>query len=150
MRADYDAAVNSNPMLATVLRFDPLDTDGDGIVTPEELSRGNGQRLQAILKAVNERNDEFLEALLHLSCAYLVGDWNGDPTCVTLLKLDIPIAIFHGELDGTASIEGVREAEKAFRAAGKTNLVVHAYPGHDHPAPFRDAFDFVARLVGSR
>jgi IS30 family transposase len=45
--------------------------------------------------------------------------------------LDIPIAIFHGKLDGTVSIKGVREAEKAFRAAGKTHRMVRAYPDHD-------------------
>jgi hypothetical protein len=163
-RAEYDAAVKDNPMLATILPFGSLDTDRDGTVTREELSRINRPRLDAILKAVEKRNDDFLwQYLLNLSSAYLLEDWDGDPTYVTLLKLDIPIAIFHGELDGTASIEGVREAEQAFRAAGKTNLVVRAYPDADHdlnwtieaasrggPAPFQEAFDFVARLVGPR
>jgi len=133
-------------------------------MTREELSRVNRLRLDAILKAVDKRNDDFLwHYLLNLSSAYLLEDWNREPTHVTLLKLDIPIAIFHGEMDGTASIEGVREAEKAFRAAGKTNLVVRTYPDHDHdlnwtieatssggPAPFQDAFDFVAKLLGAR
>jgi len=163
-RAEYDAAVKTNPMLARVLNFGSLDADGDGTVTREELSRMNRKRHDAILKAVDKRDDDFLwQYLLNLSSAYLLEDWNGEPTHVTLLKLDIPIAIFHGELDGTASIEGVREAETAFRAAGKTNLVVRAYPDGDHdlnwtieaasrggPAPFQDAFDFVAGLVGSR
>ncbi len=138
---------------------------GRGHYGTEELSHASRPRRDAILKAVDERNDAVLwQAFpgVNLSSAYLLDDWNGPPTHVTLLKLDIPIAIFHGELDGTVSMEGVREAEKAFRAAGKTNLVARAYPGHDHdlnwtieaasrggPAPFQQAFDFVASLVGS-
>jgi len=43
-----------------------------------------------------------------------------------------PINIFHGEVDGTTRVEGVRETEAAFRAAGRTNLTVHIYPGHGH------------------
>jgi pimeloyl-ACP methyl ester carboxylesterase len=162
-RAEYDTAVKDNPLLARILPFDSLDLNADGTVTREELARLNRKNLDAILKAVEERNDEFLwQYLLNLSSAYLLEDWKGDPTYVTLLKLDIPMAIFHGELDGTASIEGVREAETAFRAAGKTNLVVRAYPDADHelnwtieaairgePPPFQEAFDFVAGLVAS-
>jgi alpha-beta hydrolase superfamily lysophospholipase len=80
-----------------------------------------------------------------------------------LLKLNIPIAIFHGELDGTTRVEGVREAEAAFRAAGKSNLAVHIYPDHDHDlnwtletaktgggVPFQAAFGFAAGLVRPR
>ncbi len=163
-RAEYDAAVKKNPVLARILHFDSFDLNADGTVTREELTRAKRPLLDAILKAVDERNDDFLwKYVLNLSSAYLLDDWKGDPTYVTLLKLDIPMAIFHGELDGTCSIEGVREAEKAFRAAGKTNLVVRAYPDADHdlnwtleaasgggPAPFQEAFDFVAGLVGLR
>ena len=80
-----------------------------------------------------------------------------------LMPLEENGAYIIDELDGTTSIEGVREAEKAFRAAGRTNLVVRAYPDADHdlnwtieaasrggPAPFQEAFDFVATLVGSQ
>jgi pimeloyl-ACP methyl ester carboxylesterase len=163
-RAEYDAAVKSNGALARILAFGPLDTNADGTVTSEELSRATRKRLDAILKAVDERNDDFFwQVMLNLSSAYLLDDWDGDPTHVTLLKLDIPVAIIHGEVDGTTSIEGVRGAETAFRAAGRTNLTVRAYPNHDHdlnwtvaaatsggPAPFQDAFDFAARLLQRR
>jgi hypothetical protein len=121
-------------------------------------------RLDAILKAVEEKNDDFLwQSLVNLSSAYLLDGWDGAPTSAYLLKLDIPIAIFHGALDGTTRVEGVRETEAAFRAAGKTNLTVRVYPGYDHdlnwtaesaggrgPAPFQDAFATAAELLRGR
>lgn len=163
-RAEFDTAVKVNGAIAEVVPFDSFDSDGDGTATREELSRLTRQRLDVILKAVDERNDDLIgKMLLNLSSAYLLDDWDGEPTHVALQKLAVPMAIFHGELDGTTSMEGVRETERAFQTAGKTNLVVHAYPGHDHdlnwtieaasrggPAPFHEAFDFVASLVGLR
>ena len=163
-KAEYEAAVKTDPSIAPRLPFEAVDPDKDGIVTAEDMERLVRPRLEALLKAVQDRNDDLIwHALLNLSSAYLQEGWDGDPNHVTLLKLDIPIAIFHGELDGTTRVEGVHETEAAFRAAGKTNLTVHLYPGHDHdlnwtiqtaadggPKPFQDAFAWIASLVRPR
>ena len=86
--------------------------------------------------------------------------WTDSPTSQFLLKLDVPIGIFHGELDGTTRVEGVRETEAAFKAARKSNLTVKTYPGLEHdlgwtvqaatgdgPVPHQDGFAFAAELV---
>jgi len=136
----------------------------DGIVSAAEMARVVRPRLDAILKAVEARNDDFLwQALGNLSAAYLLDGWDGEPTSPMLLKLHVPIGIFHGEVDGTTRVEGVRETEAVFRAAGRTNLTVHIYPGHGHdlnwtpktagtggPLPFQDAFRLAADLVRPR
>ena len=163
-RVEYDAAVAREATLARRLPFAPLDTNGDSTITQEELAGLNRQRLDAILAAVEQRNDDLIwQAVLNLSSAYLLEDWSGEPTSTMLLKLSVPLAIFHGELDGSTSVEGVRETESAFRATGKTNLTVRVYPEHDHDlnwtiesaraggtVPFQDAFAFAAGLVRPR
>ena len=111
--------------------------------------------------AADDRNDDFLwSAVLNLSSAYLLDGWTAGPTRAFLLKLDVPIGIFHGDIDGTTRVEGVHETAAAFKAAGKTNLTVRTYPGLDHdlgwtplsaleagPAPFQDAFAFAVTVV---
>jgi uncharacterized protein len=160
-RAEYDAAVKEDASVATQLPFATFDPDADGLVTAAEVARVIRPRLDAILKAVDDGNDDLIwQLVVNLSAAYLREGWGGEPNHVTLLKLDIPVAIFHGEVDGTTRVEGVRETEAAFRAAGKTNLTVHLYPGHDHdlnwtmqtsanggPKPYQDAFAFAAGLA---
>jgi len=88
-----------------------------------------------------------------------------DPSLATRM----PFATIDTDADGIvnaaemARVEGVRETEGAFRAAGRTNLTVHIYPGHGHdlnwtpkttgnggPVPFQDAFRFAADLVRPR
>ena len=119
-RAEYDAAVKEAASIAKRLPFASIDPDADGVVTAADMARLVRPRLDAILKAVEERNDDFIwQQLLNLSSGYLLDGWDGDPTSAMLLKLNIPVAIFHGEVDGTTRVEGVRETAAAFQAAGK-------------------------------
>ncbi len=164
-RAEYDEALKANASIAQRLPFATFDTDKDGVVSADETARLLRPRLDTILKAVEDRNDDFLwKSLLNLSSAYLQDGWNGESTRAFLLKLSVPIGIFHGELDGTTRVEGVREVEAAVKAAGRTNLTVITYPGLDHdlgwtplgakgdgPPPLQDAFGYVAKIaIGNR
>ena len=117
-KVEYEDALKQNPTIAAKLPFAAVDADKDDVVTEVELTRLVRPRLDAILKAVEDRNDDFLWAsLLNLTSAYLLDGWDGQPTSAFLLKLDLPITIFHGELDGTTRVEGVHETAAAFRAA---------------------------------
>ena len=163
-REEHAAAVARDATLGARLPFSALDLDADDAVTADEMARVVRPRLEAILRAVEARDDDFIwQTLLNLTSAYLREEWDGPPTSAALLKVNVPIAIFHGELDGTTRVEGVRETEAAFRAAAKSNLTVHIYPDHDHdlnwtvesskgsgPVPFQDAFAFVAGLTRPR
>lgn len=160
-RAEYDEAVADQPALAQGLPFAAVDANGDEALTEDELAQLIEPRLDAILKAVEDRDDEFLaKNLLNLSSAYLLDWWTAEPNCSHLLELDIPLAIFHGALDNTCRVEGVRETEEAFRKAGKTNLTVHVYPDADHdldwtwrsasdggPEGYRELFAWIKELL---
>jgi hypothetical protein len=147
--------------IATQLPFRVVDRDSNGVMTPVELAALTRPRLDAIMKAVEQRNDDFLwQGLLNLTSAYLLDGWDAEPTHALLVKLNLPIGIFHGELDGTTRVEGARETEAAFRAAGKSNLTVRVYPGYNHdlgwtpstagnggPPPLQESIRFAADLV---
>jgi hypothetical protein len=110
------------------------------------------------LKAIESGNDGFIwQSMVNLTSAYLRDGWTDPPTSAFLLKLDVPIGIFHGELDGTTRVEGAHETAAAFAAKGKA-LTLKTYPGLEHdlgwtpqagtgPAPFQDAFAFAVELA---
>jgi dienelactone hydrolase len=160
-KSEYDAALKRDATLAVRLPFAQIDQDKNEIATSAELAALVKPRLDAILKAVEERNDDLLwQAVLNLSSAYLLDGWNGPPTQAFLLDLEVPIGIFHGDLDGTTRVEGVHETETAFAARGKRTLTVRTYRGLDHdlgwtpavsggrgPQPFQEAFRFAADVA---
>lgn len=131
-RAAYDSAVAKTPGLDRRLPFEVIDLDKDGRLTPAELASLVKPRLDAINKAVETRDDDFLWAnLLNLTSGYLRDDWDGPPTQEWLRPLAVPIGIFHGELDGTTRVEAVEETRAAL-AATHPGLTIHLYPGQDH------------------
>lgn len=162
-REQYDAALERDPSIAAEIPFNQLDANRDGILTDEDMANFTAFRRFAILNAVDERNDEFLRRMLmELTSAYLLDWWDAPPNHTNLLKLDIPLAIFHATLDNTTRVEGVHETEAAFREAGRTNLTVRIYPDADHdlnldwrnardggPPGYRDAFDLIAEWAAA-
>ncbi|HYK49946.1 MAG TPA: alpha/beta hydrolase [Terriglobales bacterium] len=50
----------------------------------------------------------------------------------TLLDVEVPILLVHGTEDPYAPVEGARGVERAFAAAGKTNLTYREYAGLNH------------------
>jgi len=59
-----------------------------------------------------------------------------EPNKTRLLRLDLPIYIFHGTHDANAPIEGVYDIQERFRVLGKTNLYCHIFEDHNHDLNF--------------
>ena len=53
-----------------------------------------------------------------------------------MLRLNLPIYIFHGTSDANTSVEGVYDIEKRFKSTGKTNLKCQIFENHDHNLNF--------------
>ena len=159
-KKEWDAILKTRPKSKAILAFDSIAGD-DNEMTEDDFEPILKPRIDAILEAVDQGNDELLQkVLLGLSAAYFKSWWNAEHNSENLLKLDVPIAILHGQLDGTCRVEGVSETQAAFAKAGKNNLTVHIYPMLDHnlgwtrkaaatggSKPFRDAFAFAATIL---
>jgi hypothetical protein len=161
-RSEYDSGPEPFRRLALGnARFKAFDKNGDGAITISDMTALNSRMLVALLQAAQDGDDEFLwDNLMHLTSAYLLEEWKRPPNHRTLLRLNVPIGIFHGKYDGTVPVEGVYEAQRAIRDAGLTNLTVHIYARGDHdlrwaeylregepPAAYRDMFDYIERLT---
>lgn len=70
-------------------------------------------------------------------------DWYGNPyrwwsdiidiePLPDFLKLNIPVVLGIGEQDESVPVESARFLASQFKNAGKSNLILHVYPGADH------------------
>ena len=70
-------------------------------------------------------------------------DWYGNPyrwwsdvmdiePLPDFLKLNIPVVVGIGEQDESVPVESARFLASQFKNAGKSNLILHIYPGADH------------------
>ncbi len=140
--------------------FETFDRDKNGVYTVDDLKL----QTQPLLDAIDNENYGLLNLWAKTSAgATTPQDWFKDhfahPTIWSFLeKLDMPIGIFHGALDGSCPIEGVKKMEQRAKQSGKPNIEFHYFPDLDHsldiaayfikdtlPDGHRRIFEFIER-----
>ncbi|HET9830641.1 MAG TPA: prolyl oligopeptidase family serine peptidase [Vicinamibacterales bacterium] len=148
---------------AAKLEFSSLDVNGDGVYTPEDR-----QIVAKSLLAAADAGDAdtvwngFLKVAssLELPDGWLKDHFAHPGIWTFLSQLDMPVGMFHGELDGNTPVVGVRGLERQAMAAGKTKFEFHYFAGEEHSlggldfflkgAPsdgYKELFAFVKRQI---
>ena len=163
-RKEYDEFAKKVPVLTKSMPWAAYDVDKDGVIDAADIEKLMTPRLKKLQASVKDGDEDWVwKNVLRLSPAYLREGWGGKPSPDNLLALDVPIAIFHGEFDGTCRVEAVRVVEAAFAKAKRQGLTCHYYPEADHglewshaaaqgkgPKPFRDACTFVTTVLSKK
>lgn len=118
--------------------FEDTDTDGDGFISVNDFKVQNQTFFAALLDAV--ANNDYLWISENYPVR-LTPEWFHDhfslgKTENILANVDIPIYIFHGELDLSTPVSGAYDAEKRFSMLNKANLHLNVYDAHDHDLNF--------------
>lgn len=114
--------------------FSATDANRDSVFSVDDVKVGTKRFLDAI------DNDDYavLQAWARAAAAVAVPEgWFADhfayPTMWSFLsRLDIPVGLFQGDMDAMTPIGAVRALEERARAAGRSNLRFHYFPGLDH------------------
>ena len=88
---------------------------------------------------VNSGNDAWIwQNYFRVTSNWLKDHFNLEANKTRLLRIDIPVYIFHGVDDGNVPIEGVYDIQSRFRQANKTNLQCFIFEGHNHDLNYLD------------
>jgi len=142
-RAEYEsteknpAAFRTGAMQNT--KFEQLDLDKDASITTADFAALLKPRYDAIFAAIERGDDDWIwNNYFHVSTAWLKEHFALEANKDRLLRLKLPIYIFHGTADANTPVEGVYDLRKRFDRAGKKNLHEYIFAGHNHDLNFVD------------
>lgn len=118
-------------------KFNQLDKNGDGVLTSNDFAVLLKGRLSQVMKAIENGDDDWIwNNYFRITSPWLKEHFKLEPNKDRLLKLELPIYIFHGEWDGSVPVEGAIEIREKFDTLSKANLKVHIFRAHDHDLNF--------------
>jgi pimeloyl-ACP methyl ester carboxylesterase len=131
---------NADPRAITRMggrKFEELDMNGDSVLTTEDFRVMLQPRLQAILGAIERRDDGWIwSSFFRIGTQWIEEHRALEPNKTRILKLDIPVFLFHGRDDANCPVGGVVAMEQKAKELSKTNFHVFTFPGHDHSLEF--------------
>jgi pimeloyl-ACP methyl ester carboxylesterase len=120
-------------------KFDQLDLDKDANITTADFATLLKPRYDAIFAAIDRGDDDWIwNNYFHVSTGWLKEHFALEANKDRMLRLKLPIYIFHGLSDANTPVEGVYDIRKRFDQAGKKNLHEYIFAGHNHDLNFVD------------
>ena len=136
-KSEYEAAAAAATYMRTNVfkdaKFEEIDVNKDGKIDSADFKIINSGKLQAVLSAIEKNDDAWIWAnYFRITTAWLKEYFALESNKTRLLRIDIPIYVFHGEDDANASVAGVLDLKDRFAQKNKTNLQCFVFKGHDH------------------
>ncbi len=117
--------------------FEVFDVNKDTLLTKEDFAAMVKPRLDALLQAYEKQDDAWIwNNYFRISSAWIKAHDELEPNSSRMLRLNIPIFIFHGTHDASTPIAGVYDIESRFKDARKKNLSVYTFKNYDHDLNF--------------
>lgn len=136
-RDEYE---NAEPRAITKMggkKFDELDVNHDSVLTTEDFRIILKPRLQQILSAIEKHDDEWIwNSFFRVGARWIEAHRMIEPNSTRLMKLDLPVYLFHGTHDANCPVEGILRMQKLAAEKNKSNIHVFIFPEHDHTLEF--------------
>jgi pimeloyl-ACP methyl ester carboxylesterase len=117
--------------------FASIDVDGDGFIGGNDFYMQLKDYRDTLIEKIESGDGDWVWSnYFRVSIEWLVEHFDLEPNKQRMLLLDLPIFIFHGEVDVNVPASSVRALKASFEKAGKSNLQTFLFDGHDHDLNF--------------
>lgn len=119
------------------LPMDSLDVVKDGILDVEDMRILRMPFHKVLMDKITKGDEGWIQAnYVHLTMPWLREHFALEPNKTRMLRLDLPIFIFHGTDDANVPVESVYDISERFRVCAKTNLATFVFGKHNHTLDF--------------
>lgn len=120
--------------------FDSLDVVKDEVIDVKDIGLMRKPLHDTLMKKIETGDGQWISRnyFPNLYPAWFKAHFSLEANKTRLLRIDIPIFIFHGTDDANVPVESINDIRTRFRLCNKTNLTVNILPKHDHDLNFRD------------
>ena len=114
-------------------KFNSVDLNKNNLIDENDFQIMLLNRKAQVFKAINNNNDEWLWSnYFRVTSKWAKEHFKLAPNKKRLLKLNIPIYIFHGTEDQNVPVQGAIDIQNLFTKNKKDNLEVFIFKNHDH------------------
>ena len=136
-RVEYDSADTRAIARVGGKKFEELDMNSDSVLTTEDFRIMLQPRLQQILSAIDKKDDEWIwNSYFRIGTQWINEHRILEPNKTRILRLDMPVFLFHGMEDANCPVEGVLEIQQKAQKLKKQNIHVFTFFEHDHGLEF--------------
>lgn len=134
--SEKEYLADPNKIVSSVLggaKFEQLDVNTDKKLSSEDFAIMLAGRKNQVLEAISKGDDEWLwNNYFQITSEWLSGHAKLSANKDRLLKLMMPVNIFHGVYDQNVPLQGVYDIYEACRGKNKTNINAFVFDQHDH------------------
>ena len=113
--------------------FSLMDVNKDSIIDYRDFKIKNEGFYKKLLAEIDSSNDSWIWSnYFRVTSKWLQTHFHLEANKTRLMRISIPIYIFHGADDGNVPVEGVYDIQSRFKKANKTNLHCYIFKEHDH------------------
>lgn len=137
--AEEELIVQYRAYLFHDMPFDSLDVVKDGFIDINDIAKMRMPFHGELMKRVTN-NDWFWirNNYFNITPQWFKSHFELEANKTRLLRLSIPIHVFHGIEDANVPVEGGYDLQERFKICNKRNLTIHVLGKHDHALNFED------------
>ena len=119
--------------------FDSVDVVKDNIIDIKDIKTKREPFQEILMTKISENDESWIwNNYVHVTIDWFREHFALEPNKTRLLRVDIPIYVFHGKEDANVPVESVYDLEIRFKTCNKSNLKTFVFDKHNHDLNFQD------------